>query len=78
MIPKSDGRTGMAGSKLTKAMTKALSDACGQGLYHEFSNTSTVRALERRHLIRSQFSVGWYEATPAGRAALHLQEGSEQ
>lgn len=50
------------------------------GLYHEFSNTSTVNALRRRGLIQSAGSPGWYRATDKGRAALKstaAQEGGE-
>lgn len=53
---------------LTPKMSRALADACGFGLYHEFANTSTVRALQSRGLIRSGRRIGWYEATDKGRA----------
>lgn len=58
------------GERLTRPMVSALREACGVGLYHEFSNTSTVGALERRRLIQSDSPIGWYRATDAGRAAL--------
>jgi hypothetical protein len=63
---------------LTPKMLSALQTACGFGLYHEFSNTSTVNALRRRGLLQSDRSIGWYVATDKGRAAIaKATEGAE-
>lgn len=67
---------------LSMKMHRALQAATGVvGLYHEFSNTSTVNALRRRGLIQAQHQPGWYRATDKGRAALKstaAQEGGSK
>lgn len=57
--------------RLSMKMWRALQASTGVvGLYHEFANTSTVNALVRRHLIRSEGLPGWYRATEKGRDLL--------
>ncbi len=58
-------------ASLSPAMRRALQKAASvAGLYHEFSNTSTVNALRTRRLIRAEGPPGWYVATDVGRAFL--------
>lgn len=62
--------------RLSMKMWRALQASTGVvGLYHEFSNTSTVNALVRRRLIQRNGPPGWYIATDAGRAAIAKATG---